>query len=754
MERMLIDASQPEEVRLARLDQHGELIDYDYESNELQAIKGNIYLAKISKVEASLQAAFVDYGTDRHGFLAFSEIHPDYFNIPVADREKINAEVAEQAVFDSDDAVDDGLQSGERAEGGEGEFDADGDESNLDDTSSDQESARRESDEAMRHRELLRRQHGRIKRQYKIQEVIRRNQVILVQIIKDERASKGAALTTYLSLAGRYCVLMPNSPRIGGVSRKISNVQDRKRLKQILAHLALPAGMGLILRTAGEQRSKVEIRRDFEFIIRLWNEVRQRTLDSIAPQLINEDGTIIKRAIRDIYHRDISEIIVAGKEAYREARDFMKMMIPSHVKRIKLHNDKQDTPIFQHYPIEAMLDALTQSAVRLPSGGELVIEQTEALVSIDINSGKSTRERHIEETALKTNLEAASEIARQLRLRDLAGLIVIDFIDMEENRNNIQVEQHLKECFRGDRARIGIGRISNFGLLEMSRQRLRTSLIEATTSPCPYCGGTGAIRSQDKARKALLRELEWRAATNGKGTELGVRITQQLARDLLNRSRETLMRIEQNYEITISFELDDTLLIEQFLFSQPAQSKTARPEDRKAGLDDSRKPSSSERSRSRRRGGRNRKAAQSSDHEHERADNEHEKKRDASGQQATTSLDATAEEVEGNKPAKASRRRSRTSRNAGATSRSETARHGEDAQNTNTNSQTVNEASISQLEVGEHHDQPGLSDHPVHEPAQPSSAQDGDGKTASPARRRWRRRPRKGGTGGATGEQS
>ncbi|WP_294124282.1 Rne/Rng family ribonuclease, partial [Sphingomonas sp.] len=486
--RMLIDARHPEETRVAVV-KGNRIEEFDFESAEHKQLKGNIYLAKVTRVEPSLQAAFVDYGGNRHGFLAFSEIHPDYYQIPKADREALLREEAEHAAEEErlrsaelDD--DDDYDRHDDIEARDAEEDVADEPSGEDNGSGPEEtgtgSNRSPVDESAA--DELRRKRQNLRRRYKIQDVIQRRQVLLVQVVKEERGNKGAALTTYLSLAGRYCVLMPNTSHGGGISRKISNGADRKRLKSIMSDLNLPKTMGLIVRTAGLSRTKVEIKRDFDYLARLWDEIRERTLGSTAPALIYRDSDLIKRAIRDLYHREIEEVVVEGEEGYKAARGFMKLLMPSHVKRVSLHTDT--TPLFQRSGVEDQLSAMYQPIVQLKSGGYLVINPTEALVSIDINSGRSTREHNIEQTATNTNLEAAQEIARQLRLRDMAGLIVIDFIDMEQNSHVRKVEKAMKEALKNDRARIQVGRISSFGLMEMSRQRLRTGVLEASTKPC------------------------------------------------------------------------------------------------------------------------------------------------------------------------------------------------------------------------------------------------------------------------------
>src|SRR5438067_715066 len=492
--KMLVDSTHPEETRVVVLRGH-RVEEFDFESANRKQLRGNIYLAKVTRVEPSLQAAFIDYGGNRHGFLAFSEIHPDYYQIPVADRQALIAEDERAQLAGEADAAGAGDTPATAANitevnshGAEGEDEVVESVGGAD--------ALEEVPERML----------RVRRQYKIQEVIKRRQVMLVQVVKEERGTKGAALTTYLSLAGRYSVLMPNTARGGGISRKITSAEDRRRLKDIAQELEVPEGMGVILRTAGASRTKTEVKRDFEYLLRLWETVRDLTLKSTAPTLVYEEGSLIKRSIRDLYNKEIDEILVAGDDAYKEAKEFMRMLMPSHAKNVKPY--REALPIFTRYGIESQLDAMFTPVMQLRSGGYIVLNQAEALVAIDVNSGRATREHHIEDTALKTNLEAAEEIARQLRLRDLAGLIVIDFIDMDEKRNNRAVERRLKECLRHDRARIQVGHISHFGLLEMSRQRIRSSVLESSTEKCPYCGGTGHVRSVSSVALQLPRSLE------------------------------------------------------------------------------------------------------------------------------------------------------------------------------------------------------------------------------------------------------
>ncbi len=649
-DKMLIDASHEEETRVVVV-RGNRIEEFDFESQHKKQIRGNIYLAKVTRVEPSLQAAFVDYGGNRHGFLAFAEIHPDYYQIPLADRQALLRAEAEEHRKENDvegdevfndpalqDQPDIGINTtnsvasaivddvaaelaaeadadiaaaasaeGEseavakepaakakpkrvrkpRAkkaaakevtseDGSEGSDDAEGgtiaamvdmdeiseeaggrrggrrDDDDGDDDDDDGHIEEKEEIESVGAEDAMEEVPDRVSRkprkQYRIQEVIKRRQILLVQVAKEERGNKGAALTTYLSLAGRYSVLMPNTARGGGISRKITQPTDRKRLKEIARGLEVPQGMGVILRTAGANRTKVEIKRDFEYLMRLWENVRTLTLASTAPCLVYEEGSLIKRSIRDLYNKDISEIIVSGEEGYREAKDFMKMLMPSHAKVVQPYRDLH--PIFARSGIEAQLDKMLQPQVTLKSGGYIIINQTEALVSIDVNSGRSTREYSIEDTALQTNLEAAEEVARQLRLRDLAGLIVIDFIDMEEKRNNRAVEKKLKDCLKNDRARIQVGRISHFGLLEMSRQRIRASVLESTTQVCPHCAGTGLIRSQSSVALHVLRGIEeflLKATTH----DIIVHTTPETALYLLNQKRDTIVDYEGRFGVSI-----------------------------------------------------------------------------------------------------------------------------------------------------------------------------------------------------------
>ncbi|WP_254452676.1 Rne/Rng family ribonuclease [Roseicella sp. DB1501] len=722
--RMLIDASHAEETRVVVLDGN-RLEEFDLEAATKRPLKGNIYLAKVVRVEPSLQAAFVEYGGNRHGFLAFSEIHPDYYQIPVADRQRLlemQAAEAREEEEDEDTAPESAM---DRAEGGARHAQAEPSEAEAAPTSPQDDDAPREesqgeesqgeesqgdeaqgdvsqaddehrqdaaeapmpaaSDETLASTELaavgpdvpamerpdepapetaapaeatapeeepaaaegefqppateaaplarglgeqpelgapLRNGHDRnghdghagrhhaaeeaeeedapppetiggegtedvsrerripprFLRHYKIQEVIRRRQIMLVQVVKEERGTKGAALTTYISLAGRFSVLMPNSPRGGGVSRKITSATDRKRLREVIDELGLPQGMSLIVRTAGAQRPKPEIRRDCEYLLRLWDSIRERTLESTAPALIYEEADLIKRSIRDVFSRDVEEVLVDGEDAFREAREFMRMLMPQQTRKIQLF---RDGGLFARHQVEQQLDAMHSPTVQLRSGGYVVINQTEALVAIDVNSGRSTRERHIEDTALRTNLEAADEIARQLRLRDLAGLIVIDFIDMESSKHDGMVERRLKEALRHDRARIQVGRISHFGLLEMSRQRLRPSLTETTFVICPHCQGRGQVRSVESSALQVLRAIEEEGARR-RASEIAVHVHSSCALYLLNRKRDKLAQIEARFGMSVVFEPDDTLLppglrIERLRAADPGRQIEAPP---------------------------------------------------------------------------------------------------------------------------------------------------------------------------------
>jgi ribonuclease E len=638
--KMLIDASHPEETRVVVV-RGNRIEEFDFESQHKKQLRGNIYLARVTRVEPSLQAAFVEYGGNRHGFLAFSEIHPDYYQIPFADRQALlEAEAAEHHDDDEDEqprekrerdngrnrrrgrdrgksvtATDangdepangadpdaqvaenpdqdanpedsptvmemavDADEISEAADGNGHDPDHDGEKGSKrgnnessDDDDDDHDSGHVEEQEVIESvgaedaMEEVPTRRRVTRRQYKIQEVIKRRQVLLVQVVKEERGNKGAALTTYLSLAGRYSVLMPNTGRGGGISRKITSAQDRKRLKEVVKDLEVPSGMGVILRTAGANRTKVEIKRDYEYLMRAWETVRSLTLQSSAPALVYEEGSLIKRSIRDLYNKDISEILVSGENGYREAKDFMRMLMPSHAKMVQPY--REPTPIFARAGIESHLDKMLQPQVTLKSGGYIIINQTEALVSIDVNSGRSTREHSIEDTALQTNLEAAEEVARQLRLRDLAGLIVIDFIDMEEKRNNRAVEKRLKDNLKNDRARIQVGRISHFGLLEMSRQRIRASVLESTMQVCAHCGGTGHIRSQSSVGLHVIRAIEeflLRSAAN----DLIVKMPVSTALYVLNQKRDSLTDLEGRFGVRIAIEADEKVGAQHLLIER------------------------------------------------------------------------------------------------------------------------------------------------------------------------------------------
>ena len=577
--RMLVDAIHPEETRIV-VTAGNRLEEFDFESATRRQLRGNIYLAKVTRVEPSLQAAFVEYGGNRHGFLAFSEIHPDYYQIPVADREALLRD--EEHEDDHHDEADENISLPE----GVVEPDAEADPQEPGDASHiEQAPANSEPVESIGGADALeevperRRSSQQRRHQYKIQEVIKRRQVMLVQVVKEERGNKGAALTTYLSLAGRYSVLMPNTARGGGISRKITNAADRKRLKEITSDLEVPQGMGVILRTAGASRTKAEVKRDFEYLMRLWESVRELTLKSQAPCLVYEEGSLIKRTIRDLYNKDIDEVLVAGDGAYREAKDFMKMIMPSHAKNVKPYGE--DQPLFSKYNIETQLDQMFSPQVTLPSGGYLVINPTEALVSIDVNSGRSTKEHNIEDTALQTNLEAAEEVARQLRLRDLAGLIVIDFIDMMENRSNRAVERKLKDCLKDDRARIQVGRISHFGLMEMSRQRIRFGVVESSTHKCPICDGTGLVRSTESLALMIMRHIEDHVLRRH-GQSINVRVPVEVALYILNFKRETLTALEARNQLSITITADGKLTGQQFAIEKGEARNSSYAEQRAA----------------------------------------------------------------------------------------------------------------------------------------------------------------------------
>jgi ribonuclease E len=621
---MLIDGTHPEEIRVVVTDGN-KLEEYDIETSTKSQLRGNIYLAKVTRVEPSLQAAFIDYGGNRHGFLAFSEIHPDYYQIPVEDREALKRDTAQfeehaqaaQAHLDSIDddidpdsngdddddadgedesalAVDASDDAGDDTDGEEkSPVEATADDAPADETASsngdqaegspesqestdetedtpeaaeaaseegDKESGQNDKDSSASPKNRNRgNRRSNPMRRYKIQEVIKRRQILLVQVVKEERGNKGAALTTYMSLAGRYCVLMPNTSRsTGGVSRKITAAADRRRMRDLLKDLEVADGMGVIMRTAGMQRNKTEIKRDYNYLMRLWENVRDLTLKSAAPALVYAEGDLIKRTIRDLYSREIGEVLVEGEDAYTKAKKIMRMMMPSHATRVQPYRD-ETIPLYQRFQIEGLLESMFNPVVQLKSGGYLVINPTEALISIDVNSGRATKERNIEETAYKTNLEAASEIARQLRLRDLAGLVVIDFIDMDENRNQRAVERRLKESVKNDRARIQLGRISTFGLFEMSRQRMRPSILEASGDTCPHCDGSGHIRSTESMAVHILRTIE-EEGIRDRSNEITVSVHPAIAFYILNTKRESLTGIEARYQFRVNIIGDDELV--------------------------------------------------------------------------------------------------------------------------------------------------------------------------------------------------
>lgn len=575
--KMLIDATHDEEVRVAIVDGN-RLEEFDSETSTKRQIKGNIYLAKVIRIEPSLQAAFVEFGGNRHGFLPFGEIHPDYFRIPVSDRTALEAEAKPVETTPTSDTA-----TGEKGKTKKAKPKPKSKGAKASAITEDASAVLQEASESIQPHpddsgdsgidlvdedELPRRVRNY---HYKIQEVIKRRQIMLIQVVKEERGNKGAALTTYLSLPGRYCVLMPNAGhRGGGISRKISDGTDRRRLRDILKELEIPDGMSLIVRTAGQERNKLEIRRDFDYLLRLWEEIRETTLKATAPELIYAEGDLIKRSIRDVYNRDIDQILVEGDEAYKTAKAFMKALIPSHTKRVQPYKDP--IPLFHRHKVEEQIDAMMNPTAKLPSGGSIVINLTEALVAIDVNSGRSTRERHIDETALKTNLEAADEIGRQMRLRDLAGLVVIDFIDMSEQKHIQAVEKRLKEATCRDRARIQLGHISQFGLLELSRQRLRPSLLETNSSPCSHCRGTGFVRSIESMSLLVLRAIE-HEGIEGRSAEIVVTVPTGVDLYLLNQKRSSLTAVETRYQMHVIIARDDTLMSPDFRIESLAGRK-------------------------------------------------------------------------------------------------------------------------------------------------------------------------------------
>ena len=632
--KMLIDATHTEETRVVVVDGN-KVEEFDFETVNKRQLAGNIYLAKVTRVEPSLQAAFVEYGGNRHGFLAFAEIHPDYYQIPVADRKALIEEeramaraeeeednrrsrrrpprpAAKAEQVKTDDAVVEGPAGMDVVDLGEDEThdgplveavataaaaqDHDHEHGHEHASEHDHHNESVDSGNGGRYRavdhasdtdeeiesiaeedvaeEIAQPRRPRARR-YKIQEVVKVRQIMLVQVVKEERGNKGAALTTYLSLAGRYCVLMPNTARGGGISRKITNAVDRKKLKEIAGELSVPEGAGLIVRTAGAKRTKPEIKRDYEYLMRLWEQIRELTLKSIAPAKIYEEGDLIKRSIRDLYSREIDEVLVEGDGGYRTAKDFMRMIMPSHAKQVVRYQDQ--TPLFAKYQVEGYLGGMFNPVVQLKSGGYIVIGVTEALVAIDVNSGRATKEGSIEETALKTNVEAAEEIARQLRLRDLAGLIVIDFIDMEERKNNATVEKRLKDKLKTDRARIQVGRISGFGLLEMSQQRLRPGMLESTTQACPHCHGTGLIRSDDSMALTVLRALE-EEGTRKRSKEVLLKAPVGIVNYLFNQKREHVALIEARYGMSVRIEADPMMVSPDYSIEKFKTAIRAVPE--------------------------------------------------------------------------------------------------------------------------------------------------------------------------------
>jgi ribonuclease E len=833
--KMLIDATHPEETRVVVL-RGNRVEEFDYESASKKQLRGNIYLAKVTRVEPSLQAAFVNYGGNRHGFLAFSEIHPDYYQLPMAERQALKQEEERDSKAGADDPDDEERTSADA----EGDFDdEDGDEASLDDRLDDESSAveaapsdtedfSSEDDEDPRHQTAaleaalpatrysarqtdrdkhsddsddspadaaeasagdsptnaeLPSEHGsgrrktarhadrengdangdgeeaadidhvesvgsedaleelpqrarRRRRTYKIQEVIKRGQILLVQVVKEERGNKGAALTSYLSLAGRYTVLMPNTGSGGGISRKISSPGDRKRLREIAGELDVPDDMGLIIRTAGAARTKTEIKRDYEYLLRLWENVRDLTLKSTAPCLVYEEGDLIKRSIRDLYNREIDEVLVAGDDAYRDAKDFMRMLMPSHAKNVQPYKDPE--PLFTRYEVERQLNAMFSPQVTLPSGGYIIINQTEALVAIDVNSGKSTREFSIEDTALKTNLEAAEEIARQLRLRDLAGLIVADFIDMEEKRNNRAVERKLKECLRSDRARIQVGRISHFGLLEMSRQRIRTGMVEGSTTQCAHCQGTGVVRSTESVALSVLRSLEDWLRTNAP-CDLNAVASTEVSLYILNQKRAYLRDIEARHGVTLSVTASERMhganfYIEKVAIAAPAAGATSAAVSQADRIivpfeSDAGEASDDQNRRSRRRRRRRRGREDQDGHESATASaGEETADADAEAEDSRPSRASRADAEEGGDNGKARRRSRRRGRRGGRNQRS--ARGGQAADRIETAAAEETGQADSSDEIS------AVKGEPVQEPSQdaPSApASEGTADAGSPS---------------------
>jgi ribonuclease E len=727
---MLIDARHREETRIVL--QRGKRVeDFEFESAAKRQLKGNIYLAKVTRVEPSLQAAFVDYGGNRHGFLAFSEIHPDYYQIPTEDREAL-LEAQREEMSDEDDEAEvveapEEAKADDAETSGDDDADADSDDSDTDEDAAtddvEAEAVAPEAAEVEEAQEKIRSRRRNMRKRYKIQEVIKKRQILLIQIVKEERGNKGAALTTYLSLAGRYCVLMPNSTHGGGISRKISNASDRKRLRSVMDELNLPKTMGCIIRTAGMTRTKTEIKRDFDYLIRLWEGIREGTLKSIAPALIHEEGNLIKRAIRDLYTRDIEEVLVDGEDGYKTAKSFMKMLMPSHARRV-LHY-KEPAPLFQANDVDVQLETIFSPTVQLKSGGYIVINPTEALVSIDVNSGKSTKEHNIEETAVRTNLEAATEVARQLRLRDMAGLIVIDFIDMEDRGNNRSVERRMKDALKDDRARVQVGRISQFGLMEMSRQRLRPGMLEATTMECPTCHGTGIVRNIQSSSLQALRAIEAQSAS-ATGGKLRITLLPDVGLYLMNEKRELLTDLETRNSMRIEVLGDRTLMtdeyrLERIEINEDGDEKVFKAEPRKveaSSFADENDDGGRKRKRKRRsRGGRGRLDGDTQD----------------DTQQDASADNAPAETAEGGDEDKPARKRKRRGRRGG--------RRNKEAENASaapaeTDEIAPDQASESDIPAAAADDEAESSEAPESEAAQQAGE---DSKP--PKRRRARRKP-------------
>jgi len=690
--RMLIDAGHPEETRVVIVD-GTKVEELDFESAAKKQLRGNLYLARVTRVEPSLQAAFVEYGGNRHGFLAFSEIHPDYYQIPYEDRmallEAEEAEALKQAA--EEEAEDDAAASKKKSKSKKRkkskskdsptlEVDAETEETKEDEdkaeeetadnsnseeevensdeklAEADEDSSEKESDDessdsddevaAEQAKTAKRRRARSFRHRYKIQEVIKRGQILLIQVVKEERGNKGAAMTTYLSLAGRYCVLMPNTPKGGGISRKIANGSDRKRLKSIVSEFKVPQGMGVIVRTAGAKRTKTEIKRDYDYLCRLWETTRTTTLESIAPALIHEEGNLVKRSIRDLYNKDIKEVLVQGDNAYKTAKDFIKMLMPSHAKNVKAYKD--EIPLFLRYQVESQIEDSLESVVQLKSGGYLVIHPTEALVSIDVNSGRSTKERNVERTALKTNLEAADEVARQMRLRDLAGLVVIDFIDMDEYRNNRSVEKRMKDALSQDRARVQSSRISQFGLMEISRQRRRRSLLEGSTISCPHCEGVGRKRTIESSALKALRALEELAA-RAQTKKAKLKVSPDVAAFVLNQKRDELQALEDKFELYAIVEADPEIMSPEFLLTVEEKNKQ-KAKDPLAEIEKELKKEKAEKEKSKRKKSKKGSTSEEDDTE-EDAENDNEPKkrrrRGRRGGRRRKSSDQNAENLDG-----------------------------------------------------------------------------------------------------------